>query len=255
MFSSRSRPVLLLLLMTVCLSWTWTRPASGQVSEEGWIDLTASKTLDAWKPSTGAWAVVRGVYLDPSNLRRLTADPGTGVLYNGRAGRAPNLVTREQYGDLEAHVEFLIPKGSNSGVKFGGVYEIQILDSYGKKKVTGNDCGGIYPRAELLPRYHYLDEGHAPRVNAARPPGEWQTLDVTFQAPRFDASGRKVANARFVKVLLNGQVIHENVEASTPTGTAWVKPEVATGPFLIQADHGPVAIRHVRIRALASPPR
>jgi hypothetical protein len=241
--------------MTVCLSYAWTGTARGQVSEEGWIDLTGSKTLDAWKSPTGAWTFVRGVYLDPSNLKRLAADTGTGVLYNGRAGRAPNLVTREQYGDLEAHVEFLIPKGSNSGVKFGGVYEIQILDSYGKKKVTGNDCGGIYPRAQSLPRYHYLDEGHPPSVNAARPPGEWQTLDVTFQAPRFDASGQKVANARFVKVVLNGQVIHENVEAATPTGSAWVKKEVAKGPFLIQADHGPVAIRNVRIRPLSNPER
>ncbi len=242
-----------LLLMAVSLSWI--RPAAGQVSEEGWIDLTGSKSLEAWNQPTGAWTFVRGVYLDPGNLKRLAADEGMGVLYNGRSGKTNNLVTRQRYGDLEAHVEFLIPKGSNSGIKFGGVYEIQILDSYGKKKVTGNDCGGIYPRAESKPRYHYLDEGHPPRINAARPPGEWQTLDVTFQAPRFDESGRKVASARFVKVLLNGQVIHENVEAATPTGSAWVKPEVATGPFLIQADHGPVAVRHVRIRPLASPPR
>jgi len=222
-----------------------------QGAEEGWMDLTGSTTLSPWQTPTGAWAFVGDVHLDPSNPRRLAADPGTGTLYNGPTGRANNLVTKEKFRDLEAHVEFLIPKGSNSGVKFGGVYEIQILDSHGKDKLTGNDCGGIYPRAESKPTYHYLDEGHPPRVNAARPAGEWQALDATFRAPRFDASGKKVANARFVRVVLNGQVIHEDVEAATPTGSAWVKTETPTGPFLIQADHGPVAIRNVRIRPLA----
>src|SRR5215203_4722863 len=96
------------------------------------------------------------------------------------------LVTRECFGDVEAHLEFMVPKGSNSGVKFEGVYEIQIFDSYGAKDVKASYSGGVYPRAELLPRYHHIDEGYPPRVNASRPPGEWQTLDVVFRAPRFD---------------------------------------------------------------------
>jgi hypothetical protein len=238
--------------MTLCSSWA---PAadSGQ-SEEGWIDLTGSQAFEAWKPPTGAWAFVADVRLAPGNPKRLVAEPGTGALYNGPTGRTKNLVTKEQFGDVEAHVEFLIPKGSNSGVKFGGVYEIQILDSWGKKDVTGNDCGGIYPRAEAKPRYHYLDDGHPPKANAARPAGEWQVLDVSFRAPRFDDSGKKIANARFVKVVLNGQLIHEDVEAATPTGSAWVKKETPKGPFLIQADHGPVAVRNVRIRPVAGKP-
>ncbi len=63
-------------------------------------------------------------------------------------------------------------------MKLQGLYEIQICDSRNAKKLTGSDCGGVYPRAELLPRYHYLDDGFAPKVNAAGPPGEWQTLDL-----------------------------------------------------------------------------
>jgi len=224
--------------------------APGQSSKDGWIELTPSDALDAWKPPIGAWAYVGDVHLDPENSKRLVAEPGAGVFYNGPTGRTNNLVTRESYGDLEAHVEFLIPQGSNSGVKFGGVYEIQILDSFGKTELSGNDCGGIYPRAEAKPKYHYLDKGHAPRTNASRPAGQWQTLDATYRAPRFDDSGKKTASARFVRVVLNGQVIHEDVEATTPTGSNWVKKETATGPFLIQADHGPVAIRNVRIRPL-----
>ncbi|HEX8202934.1 MAG TPA: DUF1080 domain-containing protein, partial [Isosphaeraceae bacterium] len=225
--------------------------AADAVAGEGWVDLTASATFDAWRPPMGAWAVVGAVRLDSKDPRRLAAEPGAGVIYNGPTGRTSNLVTKEQFDDLEVHVEFLVPKGSNSGVKFEGVYEIQIFDSWGKPKLTGSDCGGIYPRAELLPRYHYLDEGHPPRVDAARPPGEWQTLEMTFRAPRFDASGRKVADARFEKVVLNGQVIHEDVALATPTGNNWSRKETPRGPLLFQADHGPVAFRNIRIRPLA----
>ena len=241
-----------LLLMTVTLSWA--RSAELQASLEGWIDLTGSQSFDAWKAPTEAWAFVGSVGLDPDNPKRLAAQPGSGVLYNGPAGKTRNLVTKQNFTDLEAHVEFVIPKGSNSGVKFGGVYEIQILDSAGKTKLTGNDCGGIYPRAESKPKYHYLDEGHPPLTNASLPAGEWQTLDATFRAPRFDASGQKVASARFVRVVLNGKVIHEDVEAATPTGSAWVKKETPSGPLLIQADHGPIAIRNVRVRPLTDKP-
>jgi hypothetical protein len=73
---------------------------------------------------------------------------------------------------------------------------------------------------------------------------------VLFLAPRFNAQGKKTANARFVKVILNGQVIHENVDLKTPTGHAWRNKEVAQGPLLLQADHGPVAFRNVRVRPL-----
>jgi hypothetical protein len=145
-------------------------------------------------------------------------------------------------------MEFLIPKGSNSGVKFHSLYEIQILDSYGKKELTGDDCGGVYPRAEMSPRYRHIDKGIPPSKNACKPPGEWQKLHAIFLAPRLDAEGKKTANAKLVKVTLNGVVVHENVELKTPTGHNWVKQEVATGPLLLQGDHGPVAFRNVRVR-------
>jgi hypothetical protein len=230
--------------LTLLAVWARGAPAA----EGGWIHLSEGKGLTAWARPTGAWFVAGDVALDPHNPKLLTATPGTGVLVNGRSGRTRNLISKQAFGDLEAHVEFLIPKRSNSGVKFEGLYEIQIFDSYGVAKPTAADCGGIYPRAELLPSYHHIDEGVPPRTNAARPPGQWQTLDVIFQAPRFGPDGKKTANARFVKVTLNGQVIHENVEQKTPTGHAWRDPEIPRGPLLLQADHGPVAFRNVRVR-------
>jgi len=221
-----------------------------EAGEGAWIELIGEHGLEDWKKPTGAWIVGGGARLDPKNQSRLVAEPGQGVLVNGPTGKTQNLLTKQAFGDVETHFEFLIPKGSNSGVKFESFYEIQIFDSFGVSKLTGSHSGGIYPRAEMLPRYHHIDDGTAPRVNAARPAGEWQTLDVTFRAPRFDSSGKKSRNAKFEKVVLNGQVIHENVEVESPTGHVWRLKEVARGPILLQADHGPVAFRNIRARTL-----
>ena len=119
------------------------------------------------------------------------------------------------------------------------------IDSFGKKDLAYGDCGGIYAR--------YIDGksvgGTPPRVNASKPPGEWQSFHVWFRAPRF-SGGRKTANARFVKVEHNGVVIHENVESEGPTRAAMNGNESPAGPIMRQGDHGPVAFRKVYVRAL-----
>jgi uncharacterized sulfatase len=214
----------------------------------GWVELTGTDNFDVWKGPTKGWQVVGDVGLDADNPRRLVGKPGSGVILNGPKGRVPDLLSKELFGDLELHLEFLVSKGSNSGVKFHGQYEIQIRDSWGAKNLTGDDCGGVYPRAELKPRYHHIDKGIPPLTNACKKPGEWQTLDATFLAPRFDPKGEKMASARLLKVMLNGQLIHDNVELKTPTGSNWKNRELATGPLLLQGDHGPVAFRNVRVR-------
>lgn len=233
-------PAAILLLATV--------PGSARADGKGWVELFGEHPLEAWRGPTKDWQVAGGAKLDVKNPRRLVATPGKGVLVNGPKGRAHDLVTKQTFGDVEVHVEFLIPRGSNSGVKLEGLYEVQIVDSWGVKKPKGDDCGGIYPRAELKPRYHHIDKGFPPRTNAARRPGEWQTLDIIFQAPRFDTACKKTANARFVKVVLNGTVVQQDVAVPTPTGHAWHDKEMPTGPLLLQGDHGPVACRNVRVR-------
>jgi hypothetical protein len=234
------------ILLAGCLSLSRAYPEDANA----WRDLSAGdKAFDGWKAPVGDWTLAESVAMDAEKPKTLTFKPGVGVLVNGPKGRARDLVTKESFGDVEAHVEFLIPKGSNSGVKFHAHYEIQIMDTFGKQELTGDSCGGIYPRAEQQPKYHHIDKGTAPKVNAAKPAGEWQTLDIIFRAPRFDSEGKKTENARFVKVVLNGQLIHDNAEVQYPTGHAWNKrKEVPTGPLLLQGDHGPVAFRNVRIR-------
>lgn len=217
--------------------------------EAPWKPLIGEHELDAWRKPTGSWFVAGDARPDPSHSDKLVGVAGRGVIING-SGKTLNLYSAEEYGDLEAHLEFLIPRGSNSGIKLQGLYEIQISDSASTETPSGSDCGGVYPRAELLPRYHHIDDGYPPKVNAARPPGEWQSLDLVFKAPRFDAAGKKVANARFMKVVLNGKVIHEDLELKAATGHAWRLPEIARGPLMLQADHGPVAFRNLRVRPL-----
>jgi hypothetical protein len=217
-------------------------------AEAPWADLLAGDKMDAFTGKTNGWSFAKSVDVDSANAKKLTFERGSGIIVNGEKGRAVDLYTKEKHGDVEIHLEFYIPKGSNSGVKFHGLYEIQICDSYGKKELTGDDCGGIYPRAELTPKYHYLDKGFAPKVNACKPPGEWQVLDAIFQAARFDKEGKKTANAKIVKATLNGQLIHENQEMPTPTGHNHTKKEMALGPLMLQGDHGPVAFRDVKMR-------
>ncbi len=236
--------------MTRCLAillLTYAVPVAAG-GDKDWQPLF-DKGLDAFKTPHGEWTAVASVALDEKNPKKLVAKEGQGIYYNGPKGRTNNLFTKEKYGDLEVHLEFLVPKGSNSGIKFHGHYEIQIMDSFGLKKLKGSDCGGVYPRAEAKPKYTYLDDGIPPKVNACKAPGEWQTLDIVFLAPRFDKDGKKIANARLPKVLLNDILIHDNVELLTPTGDRWRQPEMAVGPIMLQADHGPVAFRNFKIRS------
>jgi len=210
--------------------------------------LFNDKDLAGWRAPTGTWSVVKGVSLDPANPETFVIFPGQGVLLNSASNHTVDLITESEYGDIQAHVEFCITRHSNSGVYLMGRYEIQVYDSFGvaKDQYPGIECGGIYPR--------WINEkdveGHSPRVNASKPPGQWQTFDITFRAPRFDASGKKIANAKVVKVVHNGKIIHENVELNGPTRGAISEDEKPTGPIRLQGDHGPVAYRNLWVRPI-----
>ena len=214
----------------------------------GWTELPFAGDLGAWRAPHGHWMIAGGAALVETNRHLLAPQPGAGVLVNGPAGREPDLCTAAEYGDLELHVEFLVGEKSNSGVYLMGRYEVQVYDSFGvaKDAYPGIECGGIYPRWEGGKNV----DGHSPQVNAAKPAGEWQAYDITFRAPRFDAAGKKTANAAFVKVLHNGVVVQENIDVPGPTRGGYAG-EAARGPLRLQGDHGPVAYRNVRLRAVS----
>lgn len=229
----------------------------GDRAVSDWIQLFDGKTLAEWhgRADQGGvtahrWQIVGGVHLKPDNAELLIGEPGNGVMLNGDDGRTSDIHSVLEHGSCELHVEFCVAEKSNSGVYLMGQYEIQVLDSWGTPDaaLTAQSCGAIYPRwnDELHANY----EGAAPRTNASTAPGTWQTFDVLFHAPRFAASGQKLANARFERLLHNGVVIQENVECSGPTRGAWQPEDIARGPLRLQGDHGPVAFRNIRLRLL-----
>jgi hypothetical protein len=208
--------------------------------------LFNGKDLTGWKfadPNKAKLWSVAAVQLDPKDKNQLAAiveSSATPPPAMFRAhGDGTDIYTEKTFGDVQLHVEFMIPEGSNSGVYLMGQYEVQVLSNYGKpdNKLGPSDCGGIYTIK-------------APDSNPLKPYGEWNSYDIVFHAPRFDAAGKKVENAKFVQVAFNGKVIHENVEAPHATGGQLPGGEQAKGPLMLQGNHGTVAFRNIRITEL-----
>jgi hypothetical protein len=146
-----------------------------------------------------------------------------GKLVNRPEGRGNfgNLRTEKEFEDFNITLETNVPPGGNSGVYLRGIYEIQVADSHDKQPgVQG--MGALYSRI-------------APSVNATKPPGEWQKLDITLVD-------------RHVTVILNGQTIIDNQPIAGCTGGALWSDESRPGPILLQGDHGPIDYRNIILR-------
>lgn len=226
--------------------------------EEGQLFLTEGDALAAWKASgssadaatTNSWRAARDVKLDEANPAALAAefpaadsDAHGSILTNVGASELRDLESRFAFGDVDLHVDFMLPKGGNSGVYLMGRYEVQLVDSAGKQALGFGDCGGIYEGDGFA--------GSPPLFQPFRAPGEWHGLDVRFRAPRFDADGKKIANAKFERVMIDDVLLQENVEVPGPT-RGGASGEVASAPLRLQGDHGPVAFRSIRVRSKES---
>lgn len=176
--------------------------------------------------------------------------PAGWTVREGYAAVAPgtgDIVTNEKFGDVQLHIEWATPatvKGEgqergNSGVFLMERYEVQVLDSYDNKTYYHGQAGSVYKQ-------------YAPLVNASRKPGEWQTYDIVFHAPRFDEQGKVIDRAR-VTVLHNGVLIQNNVEIYGLTYND--RPSLYIAHPIEQSlrlqDHGnPVRYRNIWIRRL-----
>ncbi|WP_229208896.1 family 16 glycoside hydrolase [Dyadobacter luticola] len=207
--------------------------------------------LSAFTTKSDNWKIVGNATADISKENALITTPGKGVLAciheKGKYGNDYELISKFKHGDLDIELDFMLTKGSNSGIYLQGNYEVQLFDSWGKKTAKYNDNGGIYERwNDAKPEGEKGYEGYAPRYNVAKAPGLWQNIKISYQAPRFDANGKKISNAVFLSIVLNGVTIHENVEVSGPTRGA-LSEDVAMGPIRIQGDHGSLAIKNIMI--------
>jgi hypothetical protein len=141
-----------------------------------------------------------------------------GVMAN--SPNANNLVSKQRFKDFRIHAEYKLEKDSNSGIYLRGRYELQVLDDYGKAPESHGHMA-IYSRL-------------APKVNASRPAGEWQTVDATVVGNR-------------LTVVLNGQTVQDNVVIDGITGGALDSDEAADGPIMLQGDHGKIWFRKVTV--------
>jgi hypothetical protein len=176
------------------------------------------------------------------------------TLRHGKYKRTDDLKFNLNHGDIHFMMDFMLPKGANSGIYLQGRYEVQLFDSWGKKSLKFGDCGGIYERwDDARGKGNEGFEGFAPRQNACKAPGLWQSIEIDFEAPRFDASGKKIKNAVFKKVILNGILIQENIEMSGVTRGSIFGKEGPLGPITVQGDHGPVAFKNIRYETYDKP--
>jgi hypothetical protein len=197
----------------------------GAKPPDGAVVVFDGNNLSAWTARDGhspaPWPVRDGV---------MTVAPGKGAI-----------MTKQAFGNFQLHLEFNVPfmpsaKGQargNSGVFLGGIYELQVLDSYGLK-LQSDDCGAIYKQV-------------VPSVNACKPPLQWQTYDVTFH--KAQREGDKVVHKARVTVVQNGITTIEDREiAPTPGGADNAEGEA--GPLLLQDHHNEVQYRNIWIKPL-----
>jgi hypothetical protein len=204
-------------------------------------DLSAFKALKGKN-----WLIGGNAYMNRQVALHVETAEGKGVLINNAPeGSGENLFTSLEHGDLDLELDFMLPKGSYPGIFFQGRYELLLSDSWKKDSVGFADCGGIGQRLENEKGV----EGSAPLINACKAPGLWQHLYVSFKAPRFDKSGKKITNAFFEKVILNGKLVQQHVQVSGPTGSAVLTDEKSSGPLVFRGDRGPVAYRNIGFKA------
>jgi hypothetical protein len=212
-------------------------PADGTIGAQPAKDavvLFDGSNLDAWQSSSGGparWKVADGHF---------ETVPGGGPIE-----------TKKKFGDLQLHVEWAAPdpprgKGQdrgNSGVFLMGQFEIQVLDSYRAETYADGQAGAIYGQ-------------YPPLFNASRPPGQWQSFEIAFRRPRFDAAGKLLEPAR-ITVFHNGVLVQNNEEPIGPT--SWLKwlpytDQGDRGPIMLQDHDHPVRYRNIWVRELPERP-
>jgi hypothetical protein len=202
-------------------------PPGAAAKPPEWRSLFNGKDLTGWVGKNGqpaAWKAEND-YVEVT--------PGLG-----------NIWTKETFGDFELHAEFWIPREAgkkdqgrgNSGIYLQGRYEIQILDSFDNPTKPEVACGALYGQI-------------APSKNASKPPGEWQSFDITFRAPRVDSNGNVTAQGRLT-VLLNGSKVIDNAQFDKASTQSLDANQGTPGPIMLQ-DHGNrVRFRNLRIKPM-----
>lgn len=164
------------------------------------------------------------------------------------ADKTGNIRTKQEFGDVQLHIEWSSPaevqrdgqNRANSGVFLNGIYEVQVLDNNNNDTYVNGQVGSIYKQ-------------HVPLAMASVPSGEWNSYDIVYHSPEFNADGGKIKSGTLT-VIHNGVLVHDNVELKGTTPyIGWPKnPPHGKGPLMLQ-DHGDnsrVSYRNIWLREL-----
>jgi len=188
--------------------------------KKGWIALFNGKDLKGWHAQT--------------KQRKNLWTAKDGELVN--QGTGSNLISDVPLMDHELHIEFNCPKRGNSGVYLQGRYEVQVADSYGQEKLRSGMCGGIYGKI-------------TPKLNAAKPAGEWQTFAIKFVSARLGPDGEVAKKAR-ITVVHNGKPIIDDAEIDGLTGGSVDRKEGTSAGLMLQGDHTAIRYRNIKYRPI-----
>lgn len=190
--------------------------------------------LSAFATPTSDWKLSGDVMASTEKNDDLQSTDGNGVLL----GTAGEIATEMQHGDLEMQLEFLLPKEGQARLLLQAKYGIHLQDTWQQEDKS---CGMILGSTAA--------ENKTAPVNASRAPGLWQQLNFYFQAPRFDADGNKLSNAKFLYVKLNDYPLFQEQELEGPSDGLNAGGEAATGPLVLKALSGAVAFRNIKYKA------
>ncbi|WP_342804865.1 family 16 glycoside hydrolase [Alteromonas sp. M12] len=203
----------------------------------------------AFKPNT-MWQKVGDATITEDMLGFTLAQGDAVLLNRGKDNllvKGNLLETHQQYKDFHFSVDVNITPKTRSGISILGRYRINIADMYKAKKIRPTSMGGIDHRYDEERERNVRYDGVKPKANPSKPPGQWQTLEIDFKAPRFDNDGLKTEYAQFISVKLNGVPIHKNQVATGPSQDAQYLNETSHGPIFLIGNSAPVAFRNLVI--------
>ncbi len=216
-------------------------PPARESGAEGWLRVCYGDAFEMWKQSR--WKL-SDIELDASDATKFALKDGMGALTNQGLAPAEDYTSSFVFGDAKVHVECALPKGGATAVSVHGRYDILLADPGEEKTQSLRSLGAV------LPGEHFA--GSPPLLPAFKGPGQWHDLDFFFRAPRFDASGRKIANARFERVMVDDVLLQNQIELTEPVQGA-SGPESAEGPLVIRGGLGICAVGGIMVRPLDVP--
>jgi glucose/arabinose dehydrogenase len=229
-------------------------PQPRETSSEGVLLLQRGAPEALWQGTGWTEGRVRLDRADPTRLAAREPDPPPEgeseerepdrdrTYSNLGAGGAADLVSRLELGDVDLSFSLLLTKGASAKLWLMGRYGIALADKDDAQVLTLAHLGGLEPGASgAFP-------GKAPGFDAYRGAGEWHWLSARFQAPRFDDQGRKTANARLLRLLVDDVLLQDEIELTEPSSGAPLPGEAARGPIVIHSSAGELAFRDLMAR-------